>query len=135
MIKEFKDFIAKGDVMDMAVGIIIGAAFTAIVNSLVKDLINPIISLFMGGVDFGGKFLNLTDAAHPTLAAAQEAGDATFNYGLFSMAVIEFFIIAFVIFMLVKGVNSLKKKEEEAPAAPPADITLLTEIRDALKKK
>jgi len=89
----------------------------------------------MGGVDFGGKFLNLTDTEHPTLAAAQEAGDATFNYGLFSMAVLEFFIIAFVIFMLVKGVNSLKKKEEEAPAAPPADITLLTEIRDALKKK
>ena len=135
---EFKDFIAKGNVMDMAVGIIIGAAFTAIVNSLVKDLINPIISLFMGGVDFGSKFLNLTDTAYATLAEAQEAGAATFNYGTFTNAVIEFLVIAFVVFMLVRTVNKLKeataKKEEEAPSAPPADIALLTEIRDALKK-
>ncbi len=139
MLNEFKDFIAKGNVMDMAVGIIIGAAFTAIVNSLVKDLINPIISLFMGGIDFGSKFLNLTDTEYETLAAAQEAGAATFNYGTFANAVIEFLIIAFVVFMLVRTVNKIKeataKKEEEAPAAPPADITLLTEIRDALKKK
>lgn len=137
IVKEFKDFIAKGNVMDMAVGIIIGAAFTAIVNSLVADLVNPIISLFMGGVDFGSKFINLTDESYATLAAAQEAGAATFNYGMFVNAVIEFLIIAFVVFMLVKGVNSLKKKEEaapEAPSAPPADIALLTEIRDALKK-
>jgi len=141
MLNEFKDFIAKGNVMDMAVGIIIGAAFTAIVNSLVKDLINPVISLFMGGIDFGSKFINLTDGGYATLAAAQEAGAATFNYGTFINAVIEFLIIAFVVFMLVKSVNKIKeasaKKEEEAPAAPaapPADIALLTEIRDALKK-
>ena len=138
MLGEFKDFIAKGNVMDMAVGIIIGAAFTAIVNSLVADLINPIISLFMGGIDFGSKFINLTDTPYETLAAAQEAGAATFNYGTFANAVIEFLIIAFVVFMLVRTVNKIKeaamKKEEEAPAAPPADITLLTEIRDALKK-
>ena len=138
MLNEFKDFIAKGNVMDMAVGIIIGAAFTAIVNSLVADLINPIISLFMGGIDFGSKFINLTDTNYETLAAAQEAGAATFNYGTFANAVIEFLIIAFVVFMLVRTVNKIKdatiKKEEEAPAAPPADIALLTEIRDALKK-
>ena len=138
MLGEFKDFIAKGNVMDMAVGIIIGAAFTAIVNSLVADLINPIISLFMGGIDFGSKFINLTDTPYETLAAAQEAGAATFNYGTFANAVIEFLIIAFVVFMLVRTVNKIKeaamKKEEIAPAAPPADITLLTEIRDALKK-
>ncbi len=125
--------------MDMAVGIIIGAAFTAIVNSLVSDLINPIISLFMGGIDFGSKFINLTDGSYATLAAAQEAGAATFNYGMFINAVIEFLIIAFVVFMLVRSVNKLKdaavKKEEAAPSAPPADIALLTEIRDALKKK
>ena len=138
MLNEFKDFIAKGNVMDMAVGIIIGAAFTAIVNSLVKDLLNPIISLFMGGIDFGSMFINLTDGGYETLAAAQEAGAATFNYGMFLNAVIQFLIIAFVVFMLVRSVNKLKdaamKKEEEAPSAPPADIALLTEIRDALKK-
>ncbi len=134
MLKEFKDFIAKGNVMDMAVGIIIGAAFTAIVNSLVKDLINPVISLFMGGIDFGSMFVNLTEEEYTTLAAAQEAGAATFNYGMFINAVIQFLIIAFVVFMLVKGVNSVKKKEEAAPSAPPADIALLTEIRDSLKK-
>ncbi len=136
---EFKDFIAKGNVMDMAVGIIIGAAFTAIVTSLVKDLINPIISLFMGGIDFGSMFVNLTDESYATLAAAQEAGAATFNYGMFINAIIQFLIIAFVVFMLVKGVNKIKdanakKEEEAAPAAPAADIALLTEIRDALKK-
>jgi large conductance mechanosensitive channel len=135
MLGEFKDFIAKGNVMDMAVGIIIGAAFTAIVNSLVADLINPIISLFMGGVDFGGKFINLTDDTYATLAEAKEAGAATFNYGTFSMAIIEFLIIAFVVFMLVKAVNKAKGPEPEAePEATPADIELLTEIRDALKK-
>jgi len=139
MLNEFKDFIAKGNVMDMAVGIIIGAAFTAIVNSLVADLINPIISLFMGGIDFSSKFINLTDGGYETLAAAEAAGAATFNYGTFANAVIEFLIIAFVVFLLVRTVNKMKdaaiKKEEEAPSAPPADIALLTEIRDALAKK
>ncbi len=134
MLGEFKDFIAKGNVMDMAVGIIIGAAFTAIVNSLVADLINPIISLFMGGVDFGSKFINLTDDAYTTLAAAQEAGAATFNYGTFINAIIEFLIVAFVVFLLVKAVNKVKKKEEAA-APPKTEIVLLGEIRDALLKK
>ncbi|HBN32206.1 MAG: large-conductance mechanosensitive channel protein MscL [Rhodobacterales bacterium] len=131
MLKEFKDFIAKGNVMDMAVGIIIGAAFTAIVTSLVGDLINPIISLVTGGVDFSGLKIMLGDGPDA----------ASFNYGSFINAVINFLIIAFVVFMLVRSVNKIKNaaaKEEAAaaPAAPagPSEIDLLTEIRDALKK-
>ena len=122
MLNEFKDFIAKGNVMDMAVGIIIGAAFTAIVGSLVDDLINPLIGIFLGGVDFSG------------LSAS--VGEATFTYGNFIMAIINFLIIAFVVFMLVKAVNSAKKKEEEAPAAPagPTQEELLADILAALKK-
>ena len=122
MLNEFKDFIAKGNVMDMAVGIIIGAAFTAIVGSLVDDLINPLIGIFMGGVDFGG--------------LEAKVGEATFTYGNFIMAIINFLIIAFVVFMLVKAVNSAKKKEEEAPAAPagPTQEELLADILAALKK-
>jgi len=125
MLSEFKDFIAKGNVMDMAVGIILGAAFTAIVGSLVDDLINPIISLFMGGVDFSNMGVRLTDG---------EDG-AIFAYGNFIMAIINFLIIAFVVFMLVRWVNKLKGEEpveEEAPAGP-SETDLLTEIRDALK--
>ena len=131
MIQEFKDFIAKGNVMDMAVGIIIGAAFTAIVTSLVDDLINPIISLFMGGVDFSGMGYRLTEG---------EDG-AVFAYGNFIMALINFLIIAWVVFLLVKAVNKAKdaaakpeEAEEEAPAGPTQE-ELLTEIRDALKAR
>jgi len=122
MINEFKDFIAKGNVMDLAVGIIIGAAFTAIVGSLVDDLINPLIGIFMGGVDFGGLTLSV--------------GEATFTYGNFIMAIINFLIIAFVVFMLVKAVNSTKKAEEEAPEEPagPTQEELLADILAALKK-
>lgn len=130
MLKEFKDFIAKGNVMDMAVGIIIGAAFTAIVTSLVSDLVNPIISLFTGGIDFSGLGVRLTDG---------EEG-AIFAYGNFIMALINFLIIAFVVFMLVKMVNKVKdassepEVEEEAAPAGPTQEELLTEIRDLLKK-
>ncbi len=124
MLKEFKDFIAKGNVMDMAVGIIIGAAFTAIVGSLVADMINPLIGLFMGGVDFA------------SLSAS--VGEATFTYGNFIMAIINFLIIAFVVFMLVRQVNKMKKAEEAAPApeAPkgPTQEELLADILAALKK-
>ena len=120
MLSEFKDFIAKGNVMDMAVGIIIGAAFTAIVGSLVEDLINPLIGLFMGGVDFGG------------LTAA--VGDATFTYGKFIMAIINFLIIAFVVFMLVRSVNKAKGPEPEAAPAGPTQEELLADILTALKK-
>lgn len=142
MLNEFKNFIAKGNVMDMAVGIIIGAAFTAIVTSLVKDIINPFIGLFTGGIDFSALYLNLSGEEYETLAAAQEAGAATVNYGIFANAVIQFLIVAFVVFMLVRTVNRLKEaavKEEEAEAAAPAkpskEVQLLTEIRDSLKKK
>ncbi len=137
MLSEFKDFIAKGNVMDMAVGIIIGAAFTAIVTSLVGDLINPIISLFMGGIDFSNSFVNLGDGEHTTIAAADEAGAAVFAYGRFIMAVINFLIIAFVVFMLVKAVNKAKGPEEEPAAEEPAGPTqeeLLADILAALKK-
>lgn len=141
MLKEFKDFIAKGNVMDMAVGIIIGAAFTAIVKSMVGDLINPIISLFTGGIDFTNLFVNLGDGEFASLAAAQEAGAPVFAYGAFLMAVINFLIVAFVVFMLVKTVNKAKAAaegpaEEPAPEAPkgPTQEELLAEIRDLLKK-
>jgi len=142
MLKEFKDFIAKGNVMDMAVGIIIGAAFTAIVKSMVDDLINPIIGLFTGGLDFTNNYAVLSGEvpAGASLEAAREAGASVFAYGAFTMAVLNFLIIAFVVFMLVRYVNKVKdaaaKKEEEAPAAPagPSEIDLLTEIRDSLAK-
>ena len=142
MLQEFKDFIAKGNVMDMAVGIIIGAAFTAIVSSLVADLINPIIGLFMGGIDFTNMYAvlsgNVADGA--SLEAAREGGAAVFAYGSFIMAIINFLIIAYVVFMLVRFVNKAKdaaaaeeEAAEEAPAGP-SEVDLLTEIRDALKK-
>ncbi len=138
MIGEFKTFISRGNVMDMAVGIIIGAAFTAIVTSLVGDLVNPVISLFLGGLDFSGLFVVLGSGEYASLAQAEEAGAAVFAYGRFIMAVINFLIIAFVVFMLVRAVNSLKRKQEEAPApaapAGPTEIDLLMEIRDALKE-
>jgi large conductance mechanosensitive channel len=137
MLKEFKDFIAKGNVMDMAVGIIIGAAFTAIVGSLVADLINPIISLFMGGIDFSGLHVVLGDGEYASMAEAEDAGAAVFAYGRFIMAIINFLIVAWVVFMLVKAVNKTKKVEEEAPAADPgpSELDVLLEIRDALAKK
>ena len=123
MLSEFKDFIAKGNVMDMAVGIIIGAAFTAIIGSLVDDLINPLIGIFLGGVDFGG--------------LEAKVGDATFTYGNFIMAIINFLIIAWVVFLLVKAVNRAKGEEEVAEEEPagPTQEELLAEIRDALKAR
>jgi large conductance mechanosensitive channel len=140
MLSEFKDFIAKGNVMDMAVGIIIGAAFTAIVGSLVADLINPIISLFLGGIDFSGMYVLLGAGEYASITEAEEAGAAVFAYGRFIMAIINFLIIAFVVFMLVRYVNKVKdmaqKPEEPAEEAPagPTELDLLMEIRDALKK-
>lgn len=141
MLNEFKSFIAKGNVVDLAVGIIIGAAFTAIVNSLVADLINPIIGLITGGVDFSNLFINLGDGDFASLAAAKEAGAPVFAYGSFITAVINFLIIAWVVFLLVKAVNKLKeatarKEAAAAPAAPagPSELDVLLEIRDALKK-
>ena len=138
MLKEFQAFIARGNVIDMAVGIIIGAAFTTIVASLVADIINPIIGLLIGGIDFSNLYLNLTSTDYATLDEAKKAGAAVIAYGLFINAVIKFLIVAFVVFLLVKNVNRLKesliKKEAEAAPATPEDIQLLREIRDALKK-
>ncbi|MFC5739493.1 large conductance mechanosensitive channel protein MscL [Sinirhodobacter huangdaonensis] len=138
MLQEFKNFIARGNVVDMAVGIIIGAAFTAIVNSLVADLINPIIGVVTGGLDFSNLFINLGAGDYPTLAAAKEAGAPVFAYGAFITAVINFLIIAFVVFLLVKLVNRVKdaaaKKEAAAAPAGPSELDVLLEIRDALKK-
>ena len=142
MLKEFKDFIAKGNVMDMAVGIIIGAAFTAIVTSLVTDLINPIIGMFTGGLDFTNKYAVLAGdvASGASLDAAREAGASIFAYGSFIMAIINFLIIAFVVFMLVRYVNKIKEANaaaeeaaEEAPAGPTQE-ELLADILAALKK-
>ena len=142
MFKEFKEFIARGNVMDMAVGIIMGAAFTAIVKSMVGDLIMPIIGMVTSGVDFADQFIALDGKAYETLAIAQEASAPLVTYGVFINAVINFLIVAFVVFMLVKGVNKIKAaaeeeakaEEEAAPAEPSEDIVLLTEIRDLLKK-
>lgn len=141
--KEFKEFINKGNVMNLAVGMIIGAAFTAIVKSLVDDIIMPVIGLLFGKVDFTNLFVTLDGSKYATLAEAKEAGAAVLAYGSFIMAIINFLLIAVVVFCLVKAVNkaqeSIKKeeKEEEKPAAPPepsAEEKLLTEIRDLLKK-
>ena len=137
MIKEFKDFIAKGNVMDLAVGIIIGAAFTAIVSSLVGDLINPVIGLILGGVNFSDMFLDLSGTNPASFTAAKESGAAVFAYGAFITAIINFLIIAFVVFMLVKAVNKLKGRPVEVDAAPvgPTAEELLTQIRDSLQAR
>jgi large conductance mechanosensitive channel len=134
MLQEFKDFIARGNVFDMAVGIIIGAAFTTIVNSMVGDLIMPIVGMLTSGVDFSDKFIALDGQAYANLAAAKAAGISVITYGVFVNAVINFLIVAFVIFMLVKQVNKLKKAPPPADAPVPEDVQLLREIRDSLKK-
>jgi large conductance mechanosensitive channel len=139
MFKEFKEFISKGNVMDMAVGLVTGSAFTAIVTALVNDVIRPCVGVIVGGVDF-------TDLKIVLKAASGDAEAVTLNYGSFIQAVVNFLIVAFVIFLVVKAMNKMRaaaeklvKKEEEekaaAPAEPPADIALLTEIRDLLKKE
>ena len=142
MLQEFKDFIAKGNVMDMAVGIIIGAAFTAIVKSMVGDLINPFIGLFMGGVDFTNMFVVLSgEGTYASLTEARDAGAAVFAYGAFIMAVINFLIIAFVVHvgaLREQGKEAAAKEEEAAPAPEepkgPTELEVLLEIRDSLKK-
>jgi large conductance mechanosensitive channel len=138
MLKEFKTFIAKGNVMDLAVGIIIGAAFTAIVGSLVSDLINPIIGLILGGVDFTNMYVVLSGTVPDgaSLQTARDSGAAVFAYGSFITAVINFLIIAFVVFMLVKTMNRLMPKPVPAPAAPagPTEVDLLKDILVELKK-
>ena len=139
-IKEFKEFAMKGNVMDMAVGVIIGGAFGKIVTSLVNDVLMPVISMCTGGIDFTNLFVNLSDdTKYATLAAAQEAGASVFADGSFIQNIIDFIIIAFCIFLMIKGMNKLnrKKEEPEQPAEPavPTQEELLAEIRDLLKTK
>jgi len=141
VLKEFKEFAVRGNVVDMAVGIIIGAAFGKIVDSLVKDVIMPPIGLVLGKVDFTNLFLVLkegtTTGPYLTVEIAQKAGAVTFNYGVFINTLISFLIVAFAVFLLIRAINQLKKKEEAKPAAPAApaeEVVLLREIRDALKK-
>ncbi|WP_395817389.1 large conductance mechanosensitive channel protein MscL [Devosia sp.] len=140
MFKEFRDFAIKGNMIDLAVGVIIGAAFGAIVSSIVDDIFMPVIGLLLNGIDFSNLFIVLSNPNNlpvPSIAVAKEAGIATLNIGLFINAVVKFTIVAFVLFMVIKGVNSLKRKEAAAPAAPAApsaEVVLLTEIRDALKR-
>ena len=135
MLKEFKEFAMRGNVIDLAVGIIIGAAFTTVVNSLVKDIIMPPIGYIMNGIDFTNFFIVLKGASYPSLKAAQDAGAVTVNYGVFINAIINFLIVAFAVFLLVKQVNVFRKKAaEEPPAAPTKSEALLMEILDALKQ-
>lgn len=138
MLNEFKAFISRGSVIDLAVGIIIGAAFTGIVNSLVADVIMPVIGILLSGVDFSNIFIPLsmtkmTDAIH-TLKQAKEAGVPVMAIGVFINAVINFLIVSLVIFMIVKQANRFKRAEDAKPVATPEDIQLLREIRDSLKK-
>ena len=137
MLREFRDFAVKGNVVDMAVGVIIGAAFGKIVSSLVADVLMPPIGRLMGGVDFSNLFVTLGPEQYSTLDAAKVAGAATLNYGIFLNAVINFIIVAFSVFLTVKALNKAKRKEEVAPTAsvpPPREVVLLEEIRDLLKK-
>ena len=136
MLQEFKKFAMRGNVVDMAVGIIIGAAFGKIVSSIVNDIIMPPIGLLMGGVDFSNLFVDLSASGYASLAAAEEAGAPIIKYGVFINTVLDFLIVAFAIFMVIRAMNSMKKKEEEKPAEPPKpseEVVLLTEIRDALR--
>lgn len=145
MLKEFKEFIARGNVIDLAVGVVIGGAFTSIVNSLVNDIIMPFVSLITGGIDFSNWFVALNGESYETLEAAKEAGAATLNYGNLISVIINFIIVAFVIFLVIKAINKasekakkLAKKEEEKKAAAEEpvkspELQALEEIRDLLK--
>lgn len=135
MLKEFREFAMRGSVIDLAVGVVIGAAFGKIVTSLVNDVIMPPIGLLLGGIDFSNLFITLSGGDYASLAAAQEAGAATINYGVFINTVIQFVIVAFAIFIVVKQINRLKREQPAAPAAPPRQEVLLEEIRDAIKAK
>jgi large conductance mechanosensitive channel len=137
MMQEFKEFALKGNVVDLAVGVVIGGAFGKIVDSLVKDVIMPPIGMAMGGVDFKHLYVNLGNTAFETLEAAEKAGAPVLKYGAFISTIVDFLIIAWAIFIAVKAINKMKREAPPAPAAPaapPEDVLLLREIRDALKK-
>jgi large conductance mechanosensitive channel len=129
---EFRAFIMRGNVVDLAVGIIIGVAFTAVVNSLVKDIFTPLIGLLVGGIDFANIFVTLKGPSEPTLADAQKAGAVTLNFGVFLNAIIQFLIVSFAVFWLIKALTRLHMRQEPAPVAPSRSEVLLEEIRDLL---
>lgn len=137
MIKEFRDFIMRGNVLDLAVAVVIGAAFTAIITSLVNDIIMPILGLLTGGINFNSLYLNLSGKTFESYAAAKTAGAAVIGYGAFIQAIISFLLIAWVVFLIIKAVNAASKKKAEAPAppAPTKEELLLTEIRDLLARQ
>lgn len=141
MLKEFRDFALKGNVVDMAVGIVIGGAFGAIVASLVSDIVMPLVGLITGGVDFSERFIVLREGAqagpYATVAAAKAAGAVTLNFGLFLNLIVNFAIVAFALFMVVKAMNAARRQKEAAPppAAPTKEEVLLTEIRDLLQRR
>jgi large conductance mechanosensitive channel len=132
---QFRAFIMRGNVVDLAVGIVIGVAFTAVVNSLVKDLITPLIGLLVGGIDFSNIFMTLKGPHAATLADAQKAGAVTLNIGVFINTVIQFLIVSFAIFWLIKALTRLHVRQDPAPAAPPRSEVLLEEIRDLLAER
>lgn len=136
-VSEFRGFIMRGNVVDLAVGIIIGAAFTGVVGSLVKDVFNPVLGILTGGIDFSNVFVALNGQSYPTLDEAKKAGAPTVNIGLFLNAIIQFVIVSFAVFWVVKVLTRLKAREEKSalPPAPPKSEVLLTEIRDLLKSK
>jgi large conductance mechanosensitive channel len=134
MWREFRDFAVRGNVVDLAVGLVLGAAFTTIVNSLVSDLLMPPIGLLLGGIDFSEFFITIKGQAYPTVAAAKTAGAVTLNYGLFINTVIKFVIVAFAVFLVVKQINRLRVGLAPAAAAATKTEELLTEIRDLLKE-
>ncbi len=132
-ISDFRSFIMRGNVVDLAVGIIIGAAFTTIVQSLVKDIFNPLIGLLVGGIDFSNLFVTLRGPVEHTVADAQRAGAVTLNYGIFINTCVQFVIVAFAVFWLVRFLTRLHVRQDAAPAAPTPDQVLLAEIRDLLR--
>jgi large conductance mechanosensitive channel len=134
MLEEFKKFALKGNVVDLAVGVIIGAAFSSIVSSLVADVVMPVIGFVTGGLDFSNYFIQLAGAPAATYEQAQAAG-ATIGYGKFLTVALNFLIVAWILFLAIRGINRLKKQEEEKPAEPPKEEQLLTEIRDILAAK
>lgn len=140
MLREFRDFIARGNVLDLAVAVIIGAAFATITTSLTEDIIMPVVSWIFGGLDFSSKFVilgNVPDSYHGSLtdyAALKAAGVAMLGWGQFLTVLINFIILAFVIFMIVRSANRMKRKQEAAPTPDPEEVLLLREIRDSLKK-
>ena len=135
MLKEFREFAVKGNMVDLAVAVIIGAAFSKIIDSLVKDVIMPVIGLLLGGVDFSNLFVTLGAGSYATLAEAEKAGAAVLRYGTFLQTVVDFLIVAWVVFIAIKAINRLKREQPApAPAAPPEEVVLLREIRDAVRR-